>query len=75
MPSANASGDQATVTVAGRPGRAGLTTAVEMFVHDPVDGDGTSLGFELIDGGNVVGSFSLVSPQHPTLWIDGDQAG
>lgn len=65
----DAAGTHAVITLAGRS-EPGLSTAMDFYVDDAMDGDGPSVGLALIDRGNVVASFGLVSPQSPRVWID-----
>lgn len=51
--------------------RHGATTAVELFAHDPADGQPGSVGVALGVGGDVVATLEVVDGGEPVLWLDG----
>lgn len=61
--------DHATLLLRARS-EPGATSGVELCVHDACEGDGPIVGMALLDEGNVVGVFDVVSGRQPTLWID-----
>lgn len=63
--------DHATLLLGARSPK-NNSTAVELYVHDAIDGDGPIVGMALLDQGNVVATFDLVSSRLPALWIDGE---
>jgi hypothetical protein len=47
-------------------------TCVELFVTDPMNGDGAEVGVELVDSGTTVASLSMFEGRRARLWIDDD---
>jgi hypothetical protein len=59
--------DLGVLTIAGRS-LSGEPTRVEVFAHDPRDGDGVQIGVHLVDGGNGVAGFDLFEGRSPAFW-------
>lgn len=59
--------DIGVLTIAGRS-LSGEATQVEVFAHDPKDGDGAQIGVHLVDGGDGVAGFDLYEGQTATTW-------
>jgi hypothetical protein len=46
------------------------TTCAELFVTDPVDGDGAEIGLALIEAGDTVATLNVFEGHRARLWID-----
>jgi hypothetical protein len=46
------------------------STCVELFVTDPVDGDGAEVGLALIDAGDTVATVNVFEGRRAQLWVD-----
>jgi hypothetical protein len=62
--------DHGFLAVRGRAGER-RCTAVELYVNDPVDGDGTHAGVALGEDGDIVAALEVTGHGEPTLWLRG----
>ncbi len=45
-------------------------TCVELFAHEPCDGEGPHIGVAITRDGDVVGEFGFVGDNEPRVWLD-----